>query len=389
MQRGELVKTVLGMITKDFDSANPLEKFIENARKYSHKIDNVIILVCSSCDEKYINKLDTMAEVVLININDLSIQKERLHHLGIGEESINVLLGTAPLGRTNLIPYGYARNIVLMEAMSLGADELIFVDSDVIPEVLVCKNGELKLEEVDFVGSHLKYLREGSMITTSEYSGYNILPPAKFEGMEELLIGLGKENMTEFWKTSMQHRCITFQNYEKEICGVDKVLGGNCAFRTEVFKNITPFFSSYYMMGEEFCLARGEDTSLSESIKKNSIKCTDINTNIYHNTYEGFPNVPDLKNDLSVQERFFYACTGWIGRNPFYDYLRCIISNEAIRRTNLKIGAKALSEYTANPKFMLLNEAFEASGKKRRDYIEQYRALKNAWEDFVEGCENI
>ena len=45
MQRGELVKTVLGMITKDFDSANPLEKFIENARKYSHKIDNVIIRI--------------------------------------------------------------------------------------------------------------------------------------------------------------------------------------------------------------------------------------------------------------------------------------------------------------------------------------------------------
>ncbi len=382
-------KTAIGMITRTLDENNSLISFIQNARKYNHEIDKVIVVVCSSYDEKHFALLKSLTDIIMIDANDLTNYYSRLDKLGMSQNSIIELLGQKPLGERKLIPYGYARNLIVMEAMLSGEDELVFIDSDVRPEVLINNGEDYTFKEVDYIGSHLKYLRSGSVITTSEYSGYNILPPARFDGMEELLIGLGKENMREYWLSSEKHKSLNLQNDTKPISDVIKVLGGNCAFKTEVFYSITPFFSSYYQLDGEYLLSRGEDTTLSEAIKRLGIKCTDINVNIFHDTYGNFPEEPDLKNDPLIQERFFYACTGWIGRNPFYDFLKRIISNKRIRKVNLNIGVKALCRYTGNDKFLLLNDAFYNSALSRDTYIARYMALKNAWKEFVKGCECI
>jgi hypothetical protein len=67
-----------------------------------------------------------------------------------------------------------------MAAALTGTDTLIFVDSDVKPEVLRRdSDGSIRLQAVDFTGRHLQALSQGADISTSEYSGYRILPPAR------------------------------------------------------------------------------------------------------------------------------------------------------------------------------------------------------------------
>ncbi|MFR5844540.1 MAG: hypothetical protein ACLUEU_01770 [Oscillospiraceae bacterium] len=65
---------------------------------------------------------------------------ERAHlimkEIGVRHSSIHQLLYCPLIDAHGLIPYGFNRNQALMEAMFTGTDYLIFVDSDVRPEVL-------------------------------------------------------------------------------------------------------------------------------------------------------------------------------------------------------------------------------------------------------------
>ncbi len=50
-QRGSvLVKTSIGVITKDFNSLEPMDEFLENASKHNHKIYGIIIVYSHGCD---------------------------------------------------------------------------------------------------------------------------------------------------------------------------------------------------------------------------------------------------------------------------------------------------------------------------------------------------
>jgi len=288
-----------------------------------------------------------------------------------------------------MVPYGYNRTIVVMEALLRGIDILFFVDSDVTPSVLRRTSDGLSLEEVDFFGAHLEHLDSGAAVTTGEYSGYNILPPASFEGMEDLLTGVQKFNMLEYWQTSPVHRSLIIQPDEIIPKPCNKILGGNMAIKLTTFARLPPFFSSYYTLGDEVFLCRGEDTTLGLEIEKSGITCTDIGLNPLHDTYKDYPAEPDLHNDPLAQKRFYYACTGWVGRNPFLNHVlgNDLYTVREYQREHLERGLRALASYTANPLFYGILRNFDVSWNSLGRYINEFENVTEAWKNFIEGID--
>jgi len=386
------MKTALGMIVRSLDSDAELMRFIENAEKYGHTLDCVIVAYGQHADPKVESKLKKKVRLFAVDINNPHYCLQQFRRLGISESAARTLL-TCPAGmQGGMVPYGFNRNIVLIEAMLRGIDILFFTDSDVLPCTLeISPGGRPASKDIDFFGAHLEQLEAGSQVTTGEYSGYNILPPAMFDGMGDLLAGVQKAEMLEYWQNSNIHRCLTVLPPVRETKPCTKVLGGNCAIRLSSLYRLPPFFSSYFTAGGEIFLCRGEDTVLGRGIAKSGSVCTDIGLYPLHDTYKDYPAEPNLRGDLKAQDRFYYACTGWVGRNPFLNYLsgNDLSSTREYQQERLGIGLKALVEYTANPKFYEVAGNFQASWNSLERYISEYRQLLEAWEEFTSKCLNI
>jgi hypothetical protein len=131
-------------------------------------------------------------------------------------------------------------------------------------------------------------------------------------------------------------------------------------------------------------LCRGEDTVLGLAIESKGVTCTDIGLYPLHNTYDTYPLEPDLRKDPAVQQRFYYACTGWVGRNPFLNYLKGadLDSAKECRREQLERGLRALSEYTSNPKYRSVLRNFSASWSSLGRYINEYEQMLEAWDEL-------
>ena len=361
-------------------------RFIENAEKFGHKLECVIVAYSIHIDPQAQQSISSKVPFYTIDIRNPGYCIDRFRHHGISEKTARALLECPVDTNIGLVPYGFNRTIVTVESILRGADVLFFVDYDVYPSALKGSQDDRFIEEVDFFGAHLKHLNSGSQITTGEYSGYNILPPASFDGMEDLLNGLQKPEMLDYWQTSGVHRCLTFQAPAPEPKPCTKILGGNTAIKLSAFSSLPPFFSSYYTIGDELFLCRGEDTVLGLGIAKGSVVCTDIELNPLHDTYFGYPDEPDLLGDPSVQGRFYYACTGWVGRNPFLNYIRGA-DMDAVRefqRYSLERGLRALSDYTSNPRFNSVLNNFDVSWGNLGRYKSEYEAVLEAWNEFLE-----
>ena len=271
-----------------------------------------------------------------------------------------------------------------MEAMLRGVDILFYADSDVIPSVLKNTPDGAVFEETDFFGAHFELLASGSQITTCEYSGYNILPPASFDEMEDLLTGLNKAERLEFWKSSPDHRSIITQPENPVIAPCSKILGGNVAMKLSAFSALPPFFSTFYTAGGELFLGRGEDTVIGLAIAKSGTVCTETGVFPMHDTYKDYPAEPNLSGDASVQERFYYACTGWVGRNPFLNYIQGGDPQTVreLQREKLERGLRGLAKYTSNPRFISVLNNFDISWDSLGRYINQYENILEAWGEF-------
>ena len=379
------MKTALGMIIRSLKSEDIILTFIDNAEKYGHKIDCVIVAYSLELDSGAAGGINSRVPFFAIDIKDPKYCAERLRHMGMPDSSAQPLLKCPvdPLG--GLVPYGYKRTLLTTEAIIRGIDTLFFVDSDVSPGVLKMTPAGVTTENADFFGAHLEHLNSGAQVTTGEYSGYNILPPASFEGMEDLLYGLQKEDMLEYWKNSGSHRCLATQPDVRQPKPCTKILGGNCAIKLEAFSKLPPFFSSHYTIGGELFLNRGEDTVLGLGIAKSGTVCTDIGLNPLHDTYKNFPAEPDLRGSPADQERFYYACTGWVGRNPLYNYVReaDMQSAKEGRRERLERGLRALAEFTGNSRFMSVLDNFDVSWSNLERYISEYERVMDAWTQFI------
>ena len=156
--------------------------------------------------------------------------------------------------------------------------------------------------------------------------------------------------------------------------------------KLSAFSRLPPFFSSHYTLGGELFLCRGEDTVLGVEIARTGTVCTDIGLNPLHDTYKDYPAEPDLLGDPVAQERFYYACTGWVGRNPFLNYIleKDLRQTREYQREHLALGIRALAEYTSNPRFYSVLRNFEVSWDDLGRYINEYEQVLEAWEGFIE-----
>ena len=381
------MKIAIGMVVRNLLSANPLTEFLDNAEKHGHQIERVIVVYSHLADSEAVKELQRRTKVSLIQLQHCERAHMLLKQIGIRFSSIQQLLFCPLIDTHGLIPYGFNRNQVLMEALFTGVDYLIFVDSDVQPYVLRrTPDGTTYFEEIDFIGAHLYGMSLGAAVTSSDYSGYNILPPASFDGMADLLWGLHKENMEEFWHGGDLHGgLIMRESAASEPQPTTKVLGGNMGIRMSALPMLPPFFSPYYFYNKTPYLARGEDTLMGLAAAQSHIKCLDIQTPIFHDTYGNYPKVPDLRNDSGVRDRLYYACTGWIGRNVFFRWKTGHAPTEfSWRNQQLASGAKALSRYTNDRRFLHLPDIQSAAEAWLPDMVKQHQKTKEAWTEFTE-----
>ncbi len=385
------MKISIATITKKFNSLKPINDFLENALKYNHKIYSIIIVYSHNCNFRLVESLREKVKVFLLKVNDSPEMIKSLNQMGLPIENIDTLLNCRTLKKHKLVPYGMNRNYALIQALLNGSESIIFIDTDVYPKVLVKENDKVREKEIDFVGRHLEYLKkEDVIITTSDYSGYSIIPPMRFKGMRELFLSLQKEDTYDFVRNSEKHACLNLDNDKKrKVFETNKILGGNVAIKLTDLKEIIPFFSTVYDVNGENFLTRGEDTLLGIKFKNCQKKCIDIDTKIFHNTFGNYPKVPDIKKDKSIKDRFFYTCLGWIGRNPFLNWLKGVDVEEVkkLQKEKSVIGARALTSYLQDERFLILPAALEKSYNNLERVISEYKNTMQAWNKLIEKLE--
>lgn len=380
------MKVGVGLIVKDLNYDVNILKFLENATKYNHHIEEVIIAYGRSFDVELKKEIEQYAPLKLIKINQATALKRDLRKLGLAKEEVESLIYSENYDKYGLIPYGKNRNNVVLRAILDGLDILFFIDDDVEPCVLIDNNGKVQKVEIDFFKEHLDYLQGDIYVTTSDYSGYYIVPPMKYPKMEYLIRGVQKGAI--FKKSFANASGLTLDKYDKrQVFKTDKILGGNLAIRLEIFDEILPFFSDVYSLKGESFLTRGEDTLLGLSINKIPNKYfLDIDVKIFHNTFGDYPRVPDILSEDRIKDRFFYACTGWIGRNPFLNWLLDRDLKDYYKRTRkaLTVGVGATVEYLEDERFFILPEALDAAYENLENMILNYYKLRNIWKKFIE-----
>jgi hypothetical protein len=381
------LKIALGLIVRNLNEKVNILYFLENAEKYNHKIDEVIIAYSETYSEGLVKKIEKHSKIKLLKINHCHELEYQLKEIGMNNEDIKILLFSEDYENGNLIPYGKNRNNVVIKAIMDEMDVLFFVDDDVKPSVITRNNGKIEEVEIDFFGEHLKKLKNDIYVTTSDYSGYYIVPPMKFDNMEYFVRGIQKgELFSKSWIEDYGY--LTIDKMEsKEIFRTNKVLGGNLALRLDIFKYILPFFSSVYTVRDEVYLTRGEDTLLGLEIDKIYNKYfLDIDVKIFHDTFNDFPKPPNILKESSVRDRFFYACMGWIGRNAFLNWIlnRDLKDYYGRTRKALIIGTPSIAKYLDDSRFLLLPEALDESYKNLPKMIIEYYQLRNSWAKFIE-----
>ena len=385
----------LAVITKYLDSISPYLDFIENAHNHDIKIKVLIIVYSHGIDKNIylelksiLKKLKTQLKIVKAN-NDPPLQK-KLKKIGVSNYNIENLTHF-PLFKTyDLLPYGHYRNIALLAALTYitPINYLFFIDTDVYPFLLKNNSHQIYFENINFFKEHLKYLRlPKTIITSSDYSGYYILPQLKLQYLEEFLIGLEKEKCYDFLQNN---NCgIKFAPNKRKIQMTDKILGGNLGINLKYFKNLPPFFSTTYVYKNKLFLGRGEDTLLTKIMKNKNLNVIDINLKIFHNTYNNFPKKPSLANK-KVKDRIYYASTGWLGRNPFRNWLETKMGRqnqnkweEKIKKEyeNLIIGSREMTFHLSDKRFLELANIFLTSYNQLDKMIESYYKTINAWQE--------
>ncbi len=386
-------KIAFALITRRVDDATTAMKFLTNARRYGHRIERIIIAYSHGVDREIIETLQCEVTVDLICAHGDDNLRQRLQALGIGSVAVDALLDVPSWSCHHEVPYGAYRNAVLYEAILQGVDYLLFFDYDVTPSVLIrLMDGQPHWQEVDFVGTHLAHLERPEVLaTTSDYSGYYIIPPMAFDGLSELLIGLGKELSLDYLSVCDIHGCLNLGPLTPgPVVPTDKLLGGNLGLCLHQPWNLAPFFSTVYEFDGQCIKGRGEDTLLGQALSVNQSQLLDVDLRIFHDTYGDFPTRPDmLRKD--VQDRFYNACLGWIGRNPFLNWFRSKmgIRDEFFREEMrpqaecLSVGGRKAARFFENPKFERLPKALEASMAVLPESIERYRRLVKGWEKLI------
>lgn len=382
-----MARLALGAIANYLNSVHPYIDFIANARAHGYELEKLIICYSHGYKQESLERLQQTVNTELVQMNYDPDFRDELKNFSLNKKEIDFFLRTPEFDYHHLISYGKRRNIVLLKALvsKPKLDYLFFIDTDVKPKILLSKTGRTRV--INFFGRHLHYLeKENIIITTSDYSGYYIIPPLDFDESKTLLYGLQKIKAYDKVKNLSQNLC-TADGKQDNIRESKKILGGNHAIDLKYSFGLVPYYSTTYIYRGELYLGRGEDTLLGLEIPESKYKIIDIDTPIFHNTYGNFPKEPDIR-DENVQERLFYACTGWLGRNPFLNWYlkeKGYLSMEIFKKRHkkqsesIKIAAPKLAEYTQNENFNKLPEMFSAAWLQLDSMVEEYEKLLAHW----------
>lgn len=385
----------LAVITKYLDSISPYADFIENAYNHNIKIKVLIIVYSHGIEDNSYIKLKNILKEFKTNLktvkanNDPPLQ-EKLKNIGVSAKNIKNLTSFPLFEKYKLLPYGHYRNIALLTALTYNSpiDYLFFIDTDVYPYLLKKNSKHIYLENTNFFQEHLKYLKlPKTIITSSDYSGYYILPPIKLKYLKKFLIGLEKENCYYFLKNSS--RGIKYAPQKRKIRNTNKILGGNLGINLKYFNILPPFYSTTFIFKNKLFLGRGEDTLFTKTINKTKFRIIDIDLKIFHNTYSSFPKEPSL-NNKKVRDRIFYASTGWLGRNHFLNWLYTKNGQQTQKEWNKKlkkeyknllIGSRELAFYLNEKRFLDLGDIFLSSYNQLDKMIDEYYKTIAAWSE--------
>jgi len=379
-------KIAFGIITRELKKASPLIDFLENALKFGHKIDKFIIGYQIYVDPEIIKHLEKFCEIILIQRGNCPFLKNSLKKIGLSIQETETLLRTPFLEKYGMVAYGTSRNYNLLTAIFSDIRYLYFFDTDIFPKILNRnEKNEYIFEDIDFVGSHLKYLKqnENIVVTTSDYTGYYIIPRMDFPDLKKLLIGVQKENSYEY--ITRHDAPVIQKEYLQKVRPTNKILGGNLAIDLSKIEMLPPFFSTTLIIDDECIKGRGEDTLFGPLINKSKGLCLDIDLLIFHNCFGDFPHKPKITIQKNI-DRFYCACLGWIIRNPFYNWLHSeyVVDLEKVeieeRLEALKIGSKAAAEYFKDKRFLKLPRAFEMAYTKLDQDVEYFYRLLETWE---------
>ncbi len=390
-------KIALGLITRYLDDPMPILRFLDNAEKFGHCIDQVIVAYSHGVTKAAVASIEERTRITVVEAYGDANMRSRLLFAGLNADEVDGLLDVPSWPRHQEVPYGAYRNAVLIQALLGGMDYLLFFDTDVQPVVLTALRKDKPFwQEIDFVGTHMASLSgERVAVTTSEYSGYYIIPPMSHEGLGDLLFGLGKGMALEYLEDCHEHRCLNLGTAWPGLpAPTVKPLGGNLGLSLDEPRCLAPFFSTIYKTDGACVLGRGEDTLLGQTLSDFEGRMIDVDLRIFHDTYDDFPQTPDIRMK-PVRDRFYRACLGWIGRNPFMTWYmnrlgRLKTSFEAeinLQKMGLIAGGESAAQFLDDPRFAKLPLAFEDSYKALPQAIDRYQHLMFGWQALLAAFE--
>lgn len=366
----------IGMIVKDFTNPRPLTDFILNGLSFGWEIECAIVAYSGLLNPEAEEAVKALVPLKLIPVMERHELWDYLREQGLEEDEAQALLTGTFEANLGLVPYGKNRNQVLIQAMKMHLDALFFIDHDVWPYHLVRREDQIQEEALDYIGGHLKFLSMPEvMATTSDYTGFYIVPELNFNKAEQLLKGLQKDKR-------MGELITDDGECGRAIIQTTKVLGGNVALKLKAFERLLPFYSATYVFEGQTYLARGEDTLLAAQLSRSDDwVCLDVDLRIFHNAFGHYPTNPSILKDPAVKDRFYYACMGWIGRNPFLNWLSGTDPELCAKeqRDALCKGSEAIANWLEDERFEKLPLAMDAALDQLPDMIENYRKFSAAW----------
>ena len=382
-------RIALAQIARSLDDPAPALQFLSNARDHGHRVERLIVAHSHGVDEQAVRSLRRQTRLDLVSAQGDPGLSRRLSEAGLKDRDVNQLLKVPSWRSWKVAPYGAYRNAAMFTAMLAGIDYLIFFDSDVRPRELIALDDEGPLwNEIDFIGEHLAALSlPGIVATSSEYSGYYIVPPMNFDGLDQLLIGLGKATDPHSFARLTDHGSLATSHPGRVRTGpTNKLLGGNLGLSLGNPELLLPFYSSGFEFWGMYVLGRGEDTFLSQGLVDLGSEMIDIKLSVFHDTYANFPSKPKVQSK-EVRDRFYNAGLGWIGRNPLIAWrrnelgtLESSLEEEMERqRGGLRLGGRNAARYLSDDRFETLVDAFDSSVDALPQAIATYRSLMSGW----------
>jgi hypothetical protein len=342
-------------------------------------------------DNNVVKELATYCPVHIIRRGEYDLMEKPLLNIGMEHKDVASILETPLNKQYGKVSYGTSRNYILTTALLNNHDYLFFFDSDVFPKILTEFNGtESKFEEIDFVGAHLKALNTEKNIvaSTSDYSGFYIIPKINFPHLHELLHGIQKED--QFDRITTNDLPVISAEHGIKVRKTKKILGGNLAINLQNYKYLAPFFSETLVVDDECFLGRGEDTLFGPIIESVGGQCIDIDLLIFHNCFGDFPLKPNIDIEKNVN-RYFYACMGWLIRNPFFNWVQSEFYGKTFdddekekRYLSIETGSKYAAEYFNDKRFLKLPKTFKMSYDNLEKTVEKFHRLLAAWNKFKE-----